>query len=90
MFIKTNKLIQVYNNVKVSKLGQNFHFCVNYPFKFCKDNLFFFPFGDFIFLFGAVAICIWILQLQNALMKNKFKSNIPTSYLLQVIGFMEM
>ncbi len=34
VFNSTNKFIQVWNNLMVSKLWQNFHFWLNYPFKY--------------------------------------------------------
>jgi len=33
------EIIQVCNNLKVSKWWQNFHFWVEYPFKISQDNL---------------------------------------------------
>ncbi len=38
---RRNKLIQVWNNLRVSKWWQNVNFCMNYPFKFWH-NVFFF------------------------------------------------
>ncbi len=32
------KLIQVWNDMRVSKWWQHFHFWVNYSFKYCKNN----------------------------------------------------
>ncbi len=36
--VQQKKLIQVWNNLKVSKWWQNFHFWMNFPFKLGKEN----------------------------------------------------
>jgi len=38
VFSKRKKLIQVWNNLRVSKWWQNFHFWVEYPFKSAKSK----------------------------------------------------
>ncbi len=38
VFSRTNQFIQVCNYLRVSKWWQNFHFWVNYPFKYCDDK----------------------------------------------------
>ncbi len=39
VFFRRKKLIQVWNNLKVTKWWQNFHFWVNYPFKASQFTL---------------------------------------------------